>query len=151
MNTASSYELQSDITFDKMYLDNGQIVTLDSLSDKTASVEKLGSTYLFDGFYTDDTFKEKVMFPLYMISSHTERKSRMLYQKMTKAISVTFVEKTTGNAVGTAKVIPESKILDSKEAVALLGEYSKLTIMDGTEEKEVGFFPASDATIYVYR
>ena len=151
MNTASSYELQSDITFDKMYLDNGQIVTLDSLSDKTASVEKLGSTYLFDGFYTDDTFKEKVMFPLYMISSHTERKSRMLYQKMTKAISVTFVEKTTGNAVGIAKVIPESKISDSKEAVALLGEYSKLIIMDGTEEKEVSFFPASEATIYVYR
>ena len=86
-----------------------------------------------------------------MISSHTERKSRMLYQKMTKAISVTFVEKTTGNAVGIAKVIPESKILDSKEAVALLGEYSKLTIMDGTEEKEVSFFPASEATIYVYR
>ena len=151
MNMTASYELQNDIAFGKMYLDDGQIVTLDSLSDKTASVEKNGNVYLFDGFYTDDTFKEKVMFPLYLISSHTERKSRTLYQKMIKAISVSFVEKTTGGTIGAAKVIPETKISDSKEVVSLLGEYSKLTILDGSEEKEVDFFPVSDATIYVYR
>ncbi len=150
LNAASNYERQEAYS-EKVYLSDGDIIDMTYLEDRTKSISKDGETYLFDGFYTDETFTSNVLFPLSLSSSHGMVVSRTLYQKMTKAIDISFVEKSTGEAIGIVKVLPGSKIVDSKETATLLGTYSKLTLVVDDNEKTTSYFPTTSSTIYVYR
>ncbi len=150
MNVSSDYEKQDSMS-EKVYLDEEDIIDLTSLKDRSKAVIQDDETYLFDGFYSDSSFSSKVLFPLSLSSSHDKVNSRTLYQKMTKAIDVSFVEKSSGETIGTLKVLPGSKISDSSDTLALLGEYTKLTLVVDGSEKTTSYFPTSSSTIYVYR
>lgn len=150
LNVTADYEKQEDFS-QKLYISDGDIIDMTYLEDRTEAIVKDGETYLFDGYYSDETFASEVLFPISFSSSHEKVNSRTLYQKMTKAIDVSFVEKSSGELIGTVKVLPDSKISDSKETTALLGTYSKLTLIVDGNEKMTSCFPSLSSTIYVYR
>ncbi len=150
MNVSEDY-LKQDDSSEKFFLNDDDVIDVTYLKDRTASIVKDGETYLFDGFYSDIDFSSMAFFPISLSSSHEKVNSRTLYQKMTKAIDVTFVEKSSGQTIGDVKIIPGSKITDSSEVSSLLGEYTKLTLVVDGSEKETQYFPSSSTTIYVYR
>lgn len=150
MNVSDDYSKQDELT-EKQYLNDDDVIDMTYLKDRIASIDKDGETYLFDGFYSDSDFTSQVFFPISLSSSHEGVNSRTLYQKMTKAINVSFVEKSSGQTIGDVKVIPGSKISVSLDVASLLGEYTKLTLLVDGSEKETQYFPSTSSTIYVYR
>lgn len=133
------------------YLSIGETLTESGMNSYADKITVDGVDYLFDSFYADESFTEKVLFPLSLLPSREAKVERTLYRKMTKAVTVTFVEKTTSETIGTVSALPGTSFASSKEILSLLGTYDHLTIVSGGSEKTLNQIPDVNATVFVYR
>ncbi len=149
-NPTSSYvSLTGEET--AFYLPVGQTLTETFMSSYTEKATIDGSDFLFDGFYADESLSEKVILPISITPSHDAKVERTLYRKMTKAVSLTFVEKSSSETIGKVSALSGTSFSSSKEICALLGAYNHLTIVSGGSEKTIEEVPSENETIFVYR
>lgn len=116
-----------------------------------------GTTYLFDGVYSDEGLTYKVDLP-YSLEVNKEGKNEVtLYRKMTEAVTLTFYELAENDELVPLNkellILPNKYVLDYQdELTALLGEYDHLEISVGDSYQVVStFLPSVDSDIIVVR
>ena len=145
-NETTAYTLNSNIDSIEQYLENS--VELKDLVGVEDDADVGSDTYFYEGIYFDTALTKETIFPLYEASSHVEKKTILLYRKMTKGITLTFVNEDNSH-IGTLKVLPGGKFSRFKSRIdALLGSYTSLEI----DSSPLGStLPKVDSTVVVKR
>jgi hypothetical protein len=132
-------------------------------TDLRADVTSAGTTYCFDGFYSDDALASRFVFPIAPKTSHTDVPTFSIYRKFTQAIHLNFVasvdlttplKDAAGEALSLA-VLPGGNPSDyAAKFAALLNTggktYKSLAVLENGSPVSLGsLLPTADATIVV--
>lgn len=151
MNYEESTSLAQSVLCGKDAQGNPEYVTIDSFSGVQDKIQNDQGTFLFDGIYSDAEFTNQARFPYYLAPSHEEKKTMVFYRKMTKAITLTFIDADDNTKTyGTLEILPGKGVSDYEtEIKTLLGENYTLYADAACTQRIKELLPKDNATIYV--